>query len=124
MNVFTLNTKPIGGFEMATKKTAAKETAVKEAMAKTAEEKKAPVEKKTAEKKAPAKKAAVKETVMVQYMGNEVSTADLMKKVKEHWTKQLKNKVGDMKSVTLYVKPEEGKAYFVINEDVTGYVEM
>lgn len=106
------------------KETAVKEAAVKESVEVKAAEKKAPVEKKTAEKKAPVKKTALKETVMVQYMGNEVSTDDLMKKVKEYWTKQLKNKVGDMKSVTLYVKPEEGKAYFVINEDVTGYVEM
>lgn len=109
---------------MATKRAAAaKETAAKEKTVKTTPAKKtAAIE--TAVKKAPAKKAAVKETIMVQYMGKEVSTDDLMKKVKEYWTKELKNKVGDLKSVTLYVKPEEGKTYFVINEDVTGSVEI
>lgn len=101
---------------MATKRTVTK--AVKETAAAETETKK------TTTRKAPAKKAAVKETVMIQYMGKEVSTDDLMKKVKEYWTKELKNKAGDLKSVTLYVKPEEGKVYFVINEEVTGSVEL
>lgn len=70
------------------------------------------------------KKAAVKETVYLQYMGKEINKEDLMKQVKEIWTKQLKNKAGDMKSVTLYLKPEENKAYYVINDDVTGSVEL
>lgn len=91
-----------------------KETAVKEAVAK-----------KPAEKKAPVKKTAVlKEQVVLQFGGKEMSTADIMKQVKAYWTKELKNKVGDMKSVTIYLKPEEGKAYFVVNEDVTGSIEL
>lgn len=113
---------------MATKKAAAKETVAAEVKT----EKKAPAKTtaakaaapKTGAKKTTVKKTAVKETVYVQFMGNEVSTDEIMKKVKENWTKVLKNKVGDMKSVTLYVKPEEGKAYFVINDDVTGSVEL
>lgn len=78
----------------------------------------------TAAKKTTAKKTAVKETVYLQYLGKEIDKDDLMKRVKEVWTKELKNKVGDMKSVTLYLKPEENRAYFVINGDVTGSVEM
>ena len=77
-------------------------------------------EEKPAAKKAPAKKAALKETVILQFAGRETDYADVMKKVKEYWTKELKKKVGDMASVTIYLKPEEGKAYFVINGDVTG----
>lgn len=93
---------------MAARKTAAEEAAVKT----------------TAAKKAPAKKAALKETVVLQYAGKEIEYTDVMKKVKEYWTKKLKNKVGDMKSVTVYLKPEEDKAYFVINDDETGSVEL
>lgn len=78
----------------------------------------------TAAKKTTTKKTAVKETIYLQYLGKEIDKDDLMKKVKEVWTKELKNKVGDMKSVTLYLKPEENRAYFVINGDVTGSVEM
>ena len=74
--------------------------------------------------KAPAKKTALKETVLMQWYGKEVNKDDLMKQVKEIWTKQLKNKVGDMQSVTLYLKPEENKAYYVINGDVTGSIDM
>lgn len=74
--------------------------------------------------KTAAKKTVVKETVYLQYMGKEINKEDIMKQVKEIWTKQLKNKVGDMKTVTLYLKPEENMAYYVINGDVTGSVEM
>ena len=47
-----------------------------------------------------------------------------MKQVKEIWTKQMKKKVGDMKTVTIYLKPEENMAYYVINEEVTGNIEL
>ena len=106
-----------------------KETAkkVEEAAAKKVEEVAADTKKAvktTAAKKTTTKKTTLKETVYLQYLGKEIDKDDLMKKVKEVWTKELKNKVGDMKSVTLYLKPEENKAYFVINGDVTGSVEM
>lgn len=81
-----------------------------------------------AAEQAPAKKRttkkAVTETVYLQYLGKEINKEDLMKQVKDIWTQQLKNKVGDMKSVTLYLKPEENKAYYVINEEVTGSIDM
>lgn len=80
--------------------------------------------KKAATKTASAKKAALKENVYLQYFGKEISTADLTKQVKEIWTKQMKNKVADMKSVTLYLKPEENRVYYVINDDVTGSIEL
>ena len=82
------------------------------------------VEKAPAKKKTTTAKKAVAETVYLQYLGKEINKADLMKQVKDIWTKELKNKVGDMKSVTLYLKPEENKAYYVINEEVTGSIDM
>ena len=74
--------------------------------------------------KAPAKKTDVKEEVFLQYQGKEINKDELLKAVKEIWTKQLKNKVGDMKTVSLYLKPEENMAYYVINGDVTGSIEL
>ena len=79
--------------------------------------------------KAPAKrtttrKTAVKETVYLQYLGKEINKDDLVKQVKDIWTKELKNKAGDLKSVTLYLKPEENMAYYVINDDVTGSIAL
>ena len=62
---------------------------------------------------------AAKQTIYVQYMGDEITTDEIMKKIKEYWTKELKKKVSEMKNVTVYVKPEEGKAYYVINDEIT-----
>lgn len=82
-----------------------------------------------APKKAPAKKTAAKaelkvETVL-QFAGKEVTEKDLLKQVKEVWTKELKNKVGDMKTVQIYVKPEEAAAYYVVNDgEATGKIEL
>lgn len=75
-------------------------------------------------KKAAAKKSAVKETIYLQYLGKEINKDDIVKQVKDVWTKQLKNKVGDLKSVDLYLKPEENAVYYVINGDVTGSLNI
>ena len=60
----------------------------------------------------------------LQYLGKEINKDDLVKQVKDIWTKELKNKAGDLKSVTLYLKPEENMAYYVINDDVTGSIAL
>lgn len=98
----------------ATKKAAA----VKEEPAKTETVKKAPAKKTTA------KKAEIKETIYLQYLGKEINKDDVIKKVKEIWTKELKKKVGDMKTIAIYLKPEENAAYYVVNGDVTGSIEL
>ena len=67
---------------------------------------------------------AAKQTIYVQYMGDEITTDEIMKKIKEYWTKELKKKVSEMKNVTVYVKPEEVKAYYVINDEITGDVAL
>lgn len=104
------------------KATEVKAEAVKAAEVK-AEEK--PAEEKAVKPvKAAAKKTALKEEVVLQWYGKEISKDEIMKQVKEIWTKQMKNKVGDMNSITLYLKPEENRAYYVINGDVTGSIEL
>ena len=94
---------------------------------------KKPVEAKTEvvteEVKAPAKKAAAKapvktQEVYVQFGGKEVSVKDLTEKVKDIWTKELGNKVKDMTDVKVYVKPEENTAYYVVNGEVSGSMEL
>ena len=75
-------------------------------------------------KRTTTRKTAVKETVYLQYLGKEINKDDLVKQVKDIWTKELKNKAGDLKSVTLYLKPEENMAYYVINDDVTGSIAL
>ena len=66
----------------------------------------------------------MKEAVYLQYNGKEINHQDIVKQVKEIWTKQLKKKAGDMKSINIYFKPEENAAYYVVNDDVTGSIEL
>ena len=108
-----------------TVKAAEVKTAEKEVKAaKTAEKEVKEVKPAKPAAKAPAKKAAVKETIYLQYLGKEIDKEDLMKQVKEIWTKEQKKKVSDMKSVSLYLKPEENAAYYVINEEVSGKIDL
>ncbi|MDD2957916.1 MAG: DUF6465 family protein [Lachnospiraceae bacterium] len=104
-----------------TEKAAAKtEKAAEKAVVKTEKAVKTAVKKTTAA----AKKTIVKEQVYLQYLGKEISKDDIMKQVKEIWTKQLKKKAAEMKSVTIYLKPEENAAYYVINEEETGKIAL
>lgn len=81
-------------------------------------------EKKTAAKKAPAKKtsakAELKAELHVQFADQSLTQDDLVKIAKDVWKYDLNQKVGDLKSVELYVKPEERKAYYVMNKEFTG----
>lgn len=80
--------------------------------------------KETTAKKTTTRKATVKETVYLQYLGKEINKDDLVKQIKELWAKERKNKAGDLKSITLYLKPEENRAYYVVNDDVTGSIAL
>lgn len=109
----------------AAKKAPAKKPAAKKAPAKTAA--KAPAKKaaakKPAAKKAPAKKAAPAKIVepkkfVIQNSADQgVSYETVVKKV----NKAFKDKI---KTLDIYVKSEEGKAYYVVNGEVTGSVDL
>lgn len=87
-------------------------------------EEKAAAEKKTARKapvkKTPAKKAELKSSICVQFGGKSYSQDDLIKIARDVWKYDLKQKVGSLESVELYVKPEENMVYYVMNKDFTG----
>lgn len=80
--------------------------------------------KKPAAKKPAAKKTTAKEEVKVsmnvQFGGKSYTTEDLVKIAKDVWKYDLKQKVVDFKSVELYVKPEDGMTYYVINGKEAG----
>ena len=84
-----------------------------------AEEKKAAPAKKAAAKKTTEKKAAapkkVTENVFVQYMGSEITSADLIAKAKEL------SGVASPKTVNVYVKPEENKVYYVVDNNAGSF---
>lgn len=75
-------------------------------------------------RKAPAKKTAPKTDVYIQFADREYTEDSVVKMVKEVWTKKMKKKIGDMKTLAIYIKPEEFAAYYVINGDVVGRVEL
>lgn len=91
-------------------KTTAKKTTSKKTAAKTAK-----TTTKTTTKKAAAKKEEIETSVAVQYLGKEIFTGDLIEEVKKAWVEQFEGKLSDIKSIELYIKPEEMKAYFVVN---------
>ncbi len=93
-----------------------KETAKKET--KPAAEKK--TAKKASVKEAPAKEAELKSEVHIQFGGKSYAQEDLVKIAKDVWKYDLNQKVEDLTSVELYVKPEENAAYYVMNGQFTG----
>ncbi|MBE5878609.1 MAG: hypothetical protein E7288_01365 [Lachnospiraceae bacterium] len=100
----------------APKKEAAKKAPAKKAEAPKAAAKKAPA-KKAAAPKATAKKAA---TLYVQFADKSYSMDELVKIAEDVWVYDLGKKAADMKSVEIYVKPEESRAYFVVNGEENG----
>nr|WP_242973625.1 DUF6465 family protein [Massilistercora timonensis] len=101
-----------------TTKTAAVQKTVKAEPAKAAAKK--PAAKKTAAKKTSAKKD-IKVKAIVEYYGKQVEEKEIIASVKKAWTKSGR-KVGEIKSIDLYIKPEEGAVYYVINGVDTGAV--
>lgn len=109
------------------KKVTKKATAAKKTETVKAEAEKKETEKAT-EKKAPAKKKTTSKkdivtTVYVEYMGKQVAVKDAIPQIKKIWQKE-GNKVGDIKEIALYAKPEDDKIYFVINGDFSGAVDL
>ncbi len=131
----------------ATKKTDAAENNTTKVEVKEAETKTATPVKEVAkkeEKEAPAKSATKKTTkksakkgakrgpkpasertveLYVQYGEKEVTYTDLVTRVKDMWKEQGKRETS-LKSLNIYVKPEESKAYYVINEKITGELDF
>ena len=64
-----------------------------------------------------------KTNVIIQACGIEVSESDIISQIKDKWVSD-GNLLKDMKSVTIYVKPEEKKVYYVINEEINGDLDI
>ena len=70
------------------------------------------------------KAAPVKaERILVQFGAMEWNTEDLMTRAKEAYVAD-GHRASSIKSVSLYVKPEDMKAYFVINDKATGSIDL
>ncbi|MEF9939445.1 MAG: DUF6465 family protein, partial [Clostridium sp.] len=66
-----------------------------------------------AKKPAPVKKE-IQANVYIQYLDREVSAATLVAEAKKAYI-ALGNKEADIKTVDVYVKPEENVAYYAVN---------
>ncbi|MDE7424612.1 MAG: hypothetical protein K2N51_13145 [Lachnospiraceae bacterium] len=62
--------------------------------------------------------ATASEEVIVQFGGKELSNKDIMERAKQAYKDN--GQTDAITSVTAYVKPEENKVYFVINNDYQG----
>lgn len=89
--------------EAPAKKAAAKKPATKKAT--------------TTAKKTTAKKeaAAINATYVLQFSGKEVVASDILETVKKVWVDKFQGKLEEIKTIEIYIKPEEHRAYFVVN---------
>lgn len=65
----------------------------------------------------------MKSNKIIQFFGKEVTLKELEQKVKEIWREGGKLQK-DIKSMELYVKIEENRCYYVINEKVSGEFDL
>ena len=61
--------------------------------------------------------------IVIQFQGSEITATSLEEKVKAKFVEE-GHRAGNIKSLTLYAKPEELAAYYVINENYTGRVDL
>ena len=65
----------------------------------------------------------MKTTLFVEYGQNQTEDKALIAKVKEIWV-NAGNKIKDINTLNLYVKPEGNSVYYVVNETVSGKLTL
>ena len=101
------------------------ETVAKKAEAKAETATKTVEKAKTTVKKAAKKtvKEPAKTEFIVEFQGNAASVANLEDKVKAQFVAE-GHRAGCIKTLNIYIKPEDYKAYYVINDKFTGSVDL
>ena len=99
----------------ATKKTTTKATTTKKAATK-----------KTTAKKTTTRKAAAKPNVMIeiQYSYKHISNEELVQKSLDNYQYDLKGDPKKVKKLSIYVKPQEDKAYYVVDDKISGDIDI
>ena len=106
--------------EKVAEKAAEVKEAVKEKVAEvkeTTKAAKAETAEKAEPKKTPGRKAEVKEEFVLEFAGKQITQEEIKKKVKENWTKVQKNKIKDIKTIKVFLQPENSCAYYTINDE-------
>lgn len=75
-------------------------------------------------RKTAAKKAEPVTEVYVQYWGKEIHTSEVADRIKKIWTEDMGKKASELKDLKIYIKPEDNGAHYVINGDITGFIEL
>ncbi|MCH5272674.1 MAG: hypothetical protein J1E35_03280 [Lachnospiraceae bacterium] len=78
---------------------------------------------KTIKKDADAKKTETQEIVCVQFSSEEIVVSEVMDKARAAYVAE-GHRLSSIKSLRLYIKPEEKKAYYVINDKAAGSIEL
>lgn len=65
----------------------------------------------------------MKVNTYIQYNGLQLEDKTIINNIKDFWSKQ-GNKIKDIKSLVLYVKPEENTVYYVINDETNGSMPL
>ena len=76
-----------------------------------------------AEEKAKKAKKAVKKTIYLQFSGQEVSVDEIESAIMENY-EMVKKGEDQPEDIKIYLKPEDKKAYYVINSDYAGEVDL
>jgi len=67
--------------------------------------------------------AKMKQQLFLQFNEQEVELSAVEANVKKDW-KDMGKKLSDIESLDIYVKPQEGKAYYVVNKAFEGKVDL
>ena len=107
------------------KETTTKKRATKKVDAKTTAKTTKKTTTKTADKKVEEKKTTTKKVpknVFVEYYGTQTKIAieTYEEKVKDIWLNEWKRPAKDLKEIDIYIKPEDNKVYFVVNNNEHG----
>ncbi|MEG1741461.1 MAG: DUF6465 family protein [Acetivibrio sp.] len=66
------------------------------------------------------KEELVEESMHIEIADKTFTQEDFIKTVKDIWKCDLSRESSEIKSIDLYVKPEDSKVYYVINNEETG----
>ena len=70
------------------------------------------------------KKSSSKKTmVYFQFQGKEIEEQEVIGMIKKTWKDQ-GNMMKDLKELSVYIKAEEAKAYYVINGEISGSIDL
>ena len=67
--------------------------------------------------------AKINQQFVLQFNGQEFDLTAVEANVKKNW-KEAGHKLTEIADLDIYVKPEEAKAYYVVNKNVEGSVDL